>query len=167
MRYHALSLKQPWAALLAAGLKTIEIRRWRTDFRGPLLIHAARKPDDRPETWTLVPPELHETAQLEGGIIGVGTLTACKVYRSAQTFTSDRHLHLNDPSWFDSPGLFGFCFADLRPLPFRRVRGYVRIFEVEIDDLDLPVPTARGGLVEGVMQRIRRLVQSLAKSSNR
>jgi hypothetical protein len=164
--YHALSLKQPWAALLAAGLKTVEVRRWRTEYRGPLLIHAARVPDERPEAWAHVPPDLQEAAQLEGGIIGVGTLVSCKHYRGLDAFAADAALHLNDPSWFERRGLFGFCFADLRPLPFRRVPGYVRIFEVELDGLDLPPPPAAPappGVVAAVLHRFRRLVRSLGK----
>ena len=40
----ALSVKQPWASLIASGKKTIETRTWRTFYRGPLLIVASRKP---------------------------------------------------------------------------------------------------------------------------
>lgn len=36
----ALTIHQPWASLVAAGVKTIETRSWRTDWRGTLLIHA-------------------------------------------------------------------------------------------------------------------------------
>lgn len=38
-----ISLWQPWATLMAIGAKTIETRSWRTDHRGPLAIHAAKK----------------------------------------------------------------------------------------------------------------------------
>lgn len=38
----ALTLTQPWATLVAVGAKTIETRSWRTDYRGPLAIHAAK-----------------------------------------------------------------------------------------------------------------------------
>ena len=40
-RGRALSVRQPWASLLVAGVKTVETRSWRTRHRGPLLIHAA------------------------------------------------------------------------------------------------------------------------------
>ncbi len=40
----ALSLWQPWASLMATGLKTIETRSWTTQYRGPLAIHAAKRP---------------------------------------------------------------------------------------------------------------------------
>ncbi|MCE9533962.1 MAG: ASCH domain-containing protein [Planctomycetes bacterium] len=39
----ALTIKQPWAGLIAAGIKPIENRTWRTWYRGPLLIHASRR----------------------------------------------------------------------------------------------------------------------------
>jgi hypothetical protein len=42
----ALTLHQPYASAVALGLKTVETRGWRTDYRGPLAIHAAaRRPD--------------------------------------------------------------------------------------------------------------------------
>jgi len=37
----ALTLTQPWAAMVAIGAKRIETRSWSTKYRGPLLIHAA------------------------------------------------------------------------------------------------------------------------------
>lgn len=36
-----LTIRQPWASLIAAGVKTIETRSWSTRYRGPLAIHAA------------------------------------------------------------------------------------------------------------------------------
>jgi len=40
----ALSVQQPWAALLLDGIKTIEVRSWATKHRGPLLICASAMP---------------------------------------------------------------------------------------------------------------------------
>lgn len=39
----ALSVWEPWASLLAHGIKHIETRSWSTPYRGPLLIHAGLK----------------------------------------------------------------------------------------------------------------------------
>lgn len=36
----ALTIKQPWAGLIISGMKNIENRTWKTDYRGKLLIHA-------------------------------------------------------------------------------------------------------------------------------
>lgn len=41
----ALSLWQPWASLVAAGVKRHETRHWSTDYRGPIAIHAAKTMD--------------------------------------------------------------------------------------------------------------------------
>ena len=40
----ALSIKQPWASLIANGIKDIENRTWKTNFRGRIYIHASSKP---------------------------------------------------------------------------------------------------------------------------
>ena len=39
----ALSIKQPWASLIAHGIKDIENRNWKTHFRGRIYIHASAK----------------------------------------------------------------------------------------------------------------------------
>ena len=36
-----LSIRQPWASLIAFSEKTIEVRSWSTSFRGRMLIHAS------------------------------------------------------------------------------------------------------------------------------
>jgi hypothetical protein len=144
---HALSLKQPWAALLAAGRKTIEVRRWPTEFRGRVLIHASSVPDERPEAWQRLPPELRELARLGGGVIGAGTIVECRAYRAREAFAVDGASHLNDPAWFEEAGLFGFVFADLEVLPFRRYPGWVRIFKVH-DEVPARCRGRRGGAGE-------------------
>lgn len=35
-----LTLKQPWATLVAEGIKKYEFRTWKTNYRGKILIHA-------------------------------------------------------------------------------------------------------------------------------
>jgi hypothetical protein len=37
----AISVMQPWAHLIVAGVKRIENRSWTTDYRGLVLIHAS------------------------------------------------------------------------------------------------------------------------------
>lgn len=37
-----LSLTQPWATLVAIGAKRVETRSWKTSYRGPIAIHAAK-----------------------------------------------------------------------------------------------------------------------------
>ena len=40
-----LSVRQPWASLIAHGHKDVENRTWSTNYRGPLIVHASAKPD--------------------------------------------------------------------------------------------------------------------------
>jgi hypothetical protein len=42
----AITLWQPWAAAIACGSKRVETRGWQPGYRGPLLIHAARREPD-------------------------------------------------------------------------------------------------------------------------
>ena len=36
-----ITLKQPWATLIAEGIKKYEFRSWKTNYRGKILIHAS------------------------------------------------------------------------------------------------------------------------------
>jgi hypothetical protein len=127
---YALSLKQPWAALLVHGLKTIEVRRWPTVRRGRVLIHAARVPDAREQAWALVPASLRTAAEAVGGIVGAAELVECLTYRDLPSFVADKERHLNDDSWFEPPVLYGFRFANVTTLPFRLYPGWMRFFPV-------------------------------------
>ena len=40
----AITIWQPWASLLASGRKRYETRSWATTYRGPIAIHAAKRP---------------------------------------------------------------------------------------------------------------------------
>jgi hypothetical protein len=127
---YALSLRQPWATLLVHGLKSIEVRRWPTNRRGRILIHAARIPDERPEGWRRLPDHLRESAEYLGGIMGAANITDCQVYRSLADFLLDDAKHLNEPGWFEPAGLYGFTFANPEVLPFRKYPGWMRFFPV-------------------------------------
>lgn len=41
----AITIKQPFASLIAAGLKDYEFRTWKTGYRGEILIHAGKSID--------------------------------------------------------------------------------------------------------------------------
>lgn len=51
----AITITQPWASAIALGIKHVETRSWRTPYRGPLLIHAAKG----------FPPYAREFAEVE------------------------------------------------------------------------------------------------------
>lgn len=123
-----ISIRQPWAhAILHLG-KCVENRSWPTNYRGPILIHAAKRfvkhehdfalhfmrdqVGIRKDAWPLVDDLAF------GGIVGEAEIVAC-VTRS-------------ESPWFVGP--YGFVLANPRPLPFRPCRGQLGIFEVEREE---------------------------------
>ena len=104
-----LSVRQPWAYLIVAGHKDIENRKWYTNHRGPLLIHAsqAMEPDDFPmqrewiETCGIVIPE----DLPRGAIVGSATLAHVDCGNGYQ----GDGLACTSP-WFEGP--YGFHMAD-------------------------------------------------------
>ncbi|MBA4063464.1 MAG: hypothetical protein C0501_07080 [Isosphaera sp.] len=131
-RWVALSVRQPWAALLVAGVKTVEVRTWPTRRRGPVLIHAGRLPDERPDGWALLDtPELRAWVGLGGGVIGVADLVDCVRYDTAEAFAAAEAEHRNPPDWFRPPRLYGFAFRNPRPVAFRPFTGQTFFFPVE------------------------------------
>ncbi|KXG09931.1 hypothetical protein AT864_01491 [Anoxybacillus sp. P3H1B] len=41
----AITIKQPWATLIALGEKKFETRSWKTNYRGKIAIHAGKTID--------------------------------------------------------------------------------------------------------------------------
>jgi hypothetical protein len=39
--------RQPYAEFLVSGMKTIEVRKWKTKFRGQLFVHASKNIDEK------------------------------------------------------------------------------------------------------------------------
>ena len=76
----AISLIQPWATLIVAGLKRYETRSWSTPYRGRILIHASKKLDKRylarPDVARLV-MQAGLTTFPTGVIVGRATIAGC------------------------------------------------------------------------------------------
>jgi hypothetical protein len=129
---YALSIKQPWAALIVAQVKTIEVRTWSTQIRGRIWIHAGKVPDSRPAGWQYVStPALEAAAQQLGGIIGSADLTACHAYHTREEFAASQTWHRNELEWFRPPVLYGFEFREAQPVPFVPCKGQTMFFKVE------------------------------------
>lgn len=132
VRHIAISIKQPWAALLVAGVKTVEVRTWATRVRGPVLIHASKGVDPRPDGWKLLnTPELQTLSSYRGGIIGRAVLTACARYRTAEAFAAAVAAHRNNPDWFVASGLYGFVFQNPTQIAYTACPGRTLFFAVE------------------------------------
>jgi hypothetical protein len=115
----ALSVKQPWAWLLANGYKDIENRTWNTTLRGEFLIHASKQFDMRGfdfvigrdlDIWL---PQKYDL----GGIVGIAEITGVVM--------------VSDSKWFDGP--YGYEIKNACPLPFKPLLGQLNFFKVKED----------------------------------
>lgn len=81
----ALTIRQPYATLIMLGVKQFETRRWRTEYRGPLVIHAAQLGGATStdalmrleRRLGLMPTTLAEKDYPLGALLGVVTLDEC------------------------------------------------------------------------------------------
>ena len=58
-----LSIQQPWASLIAHGIKDVENRSWKINYRGPILIHASAIPERISLRQILTKEQLREVSQ--------------------------------------------------------------------------------------------------------
>ena len=124
----ALTIRQPWASLIVHGGKDIENRTWPTKFRGPVLIHASKKRDDR-ELLSYRHLQRRRDIVIEwtgdasrkwkdlpcGGVIGIAEIVDCVSSRSSPWFVGD----------------FGFVLANPRAVPFFACRGALGFWKCE------------------------------------
>lgn len=87
----ALTICQPYAELIARGVKPIENRTWRTPYRGSLAIHAGKN-----RSW-LDHDDLTEYPEMAfGAIVAVATLISCVQVGELPVALRD-HEHANGP----------------------------------------------------------------------
>jgi len=124
---YALSLRQPWAELILQGKKTIETRRWDTDFRGEFYIHVSKTVDKEAcKEFGFDPDSL-----ITGAIVGKATLLDAKEYYTKEQFMKDDPKHKAGFYGFAKP-MFGFILDDvekIKPIP---QKGALKFFEVNI-----------------------------------
>jgi hypothetical protein len=103
----ALSVRQPWANLIACGKKTVETRVWRTQYRGQLLICSSARPAIEPA----------------GYAVAVATLADCRPMNAGDEQAACCAVY---------PGAWAWVLRDVRPIRPFRVRGRLKLFKVEI-----------------------------------
>lgn len=119
----ALSVWQPWTWLIVAGHKDIENRMWSVGYKGPLLIHASKRPMTRREQtdwgdWCFLEDILSPHLDY-GGIVGIVEVRG--------------YIRQSDSPWFDrnTKGNIGWLLANPRMLPFIPMRGERGLWEVD------------------------------------
>lgn len=103
----AISVKQPWANLIASGRKTIETRVWGTAYRGDLLVVSSRFPEIEPAGCAVAIVELSDCRLMA---VGDEPAALCPVY----------------------PKAFAWILRNIRPIEPFRLRGQLRIYEVDV-----------------------------------
>lgn len=127
----ALSIRQPWAWLIAAGIKDVENRTWKSHFQGRLYIHASSAVDPK-ESWQArlsIMTALMTTAEMKriydaeftrGAIIGEVTMSDC-CFRFGD-------MNDNIYSKWHEVGYYGFYLTDPvlydKPIPCRGARKF-------------------------------------------
>lgn len=133
-----LTIIQPWATLIAKGIKQVENRKWATGYRGPLVIHAGKKKS--PQDWEAADAALDGTGfDLDslgdipfGGIVGIVDLWDVRRFDEKDLpedllldpfFMGDafgwRLQNAREVTWWPCPGQLGLWELDysLEPLP--------------------------------------------------
>lgn len=117
-----LAIRQPWATYIAEGTKTVEVRTWRTHYRGPLLIVASGKPlqhaDEAGAVWTL--PTQCQVCIID--LVDVRPMTPA----------DEAHAHV--PS---APGLFAWCVENPRHVHPAPHRGRLNLYETPDNSIAL------------------------------
>ncbi len=143
----ALSVCQPWAFLLVNGFKNVENRKWATQHRGPLLIHAGVCKSSswkksrfaqqaalegvyaRLRALGIAPPVIPDDLEA-GGIVGRVTLLDCVRRPEGELLPCIQdHIRALSSPWFEGP--VGWLVSDPAPLPFVPLRGHLHLFDYD------------------------------------
>ena len=117
----AVSIRQPWAELILAGRKRIEVRSWSTVYRGPLWLHIGQKTDRSLET------RFGLTQVFHGGFAGMVQLKAV-LPLTPERWVGWRHLHLDSGEY--RCGLYAWLFSEpIRLSEPIHSPGNLRLFE--------------------------------------
>jgi hypothetical protein len=125
----AISLWQPWATAIALGTKRIETRGWSTDYRGPLLIHAAKRWEAEQREFAAVEQNL---ARLPLRIPLGAIVAAARLVDVKPTEELIGDIGALERLYGDySPGRFGWVLEEVRafvePIPFRGSQGFFMV----------------------------------------
>ena len=111
----ALSLKQPWASMIAEGGKTIETRKWSTRHRGRVAICASKsttEPNARPPY---------------GAIVAVATISDCRPMKTEDEWDAKCRLY---------PGAWSWLLEDVGPIRPEPIKGQLGLFEIDFEEED-------------------------------
>ncbi len=123
-----LSISQPFADLIIRGKKTIELRRWNTNFRGEFLIHSPKK--IRTEDCKRL--KINPKNLVKGAIVGKAEIYDVKKYNSKTELIKDSKKHLSSKSFQNNK--YGFLIKNVKPFRIPvPTKGQLGFFEVKLE----------------------------------
>lgn len=162
----AISIRQPWTWAIVHAGKRVENRCWSTEYRGPVMIHAAKgMTADEYEDFACFYedlrsgkglPDLPPAKELaRGGLVARANVVGCVPEK-------DKHLLCRgDAPWFFGP--FGIILDSVEPIPFIPWRGALGLFNVP-DELGGPQPLTSEALTEmGKWPAVKNAVREVVR----
>ena len=133
----ALSFRQPWAELILQGRKTMDLRTYGTDYRGPLAIHASKTIER--DACRL--HNLHPNRLPVGGLVGIVELVNILSLTGAE-YEQRRDEHLAGRRYRQR--MYGWVLAEPRRLPqvipFRGRQGPFTVEDAILKSADPSIP---------------------------
>jgi len=108
----AISLKQPFASLIARGEKMIETRTWPTKYRGDVLICSSKRPKVEPAAMYPL-----------GQALCIVRIANCRPMTRADEMAACCKLY---------PGAYAWELENIRPIKPFGVRGSLGFYEVQM-----------------------------------
>lgn len=142
-----LSVKQPWASLIVGGIKNIENRTWKTNYRGRIFIHASAKPDKEPymifsndqfdflnqEGREVQLFEVFEYYNIKSAIIGSVEIVDC-VINHESIWAEPAYQTLEDARWgSDAKPIYNWVLANpiLFANPWLNIKGKLGLWDFD------------------------------------
>jgi hypothetical protein len=125
--YKALSLKQPWGNFIREGLKTIETRKWNTEFRGDLVICASKSIDVHALKFFKEDLFNHFNHEIKADPVGV-TLCLAELYDCRKMKLEDEEAAMCEVYM----RAHSFLLRNIRKLKPYPVKGELGIFDLRI-----------------------------------
>jgi hypothetical protein len=134
--YKAISLHEPWASLIGEKIKNYETRSWATNFRGDLIICAAKRKDSSQRSTYLYLRDKHNLNVGDfdslrfGCAIALVTLSDC-IKMDQHFIDAQTELEIDCGGW--SVGRYAWKLENIRKIvPEIQIKGKQGFFKVDI-----------------------------------
>lgn len=134
-----ISIRQPWASLICAGIKNVENRSWQTKYRGKILIHASSF--KCPKDWAYQLPLELSNESINNDIFGNIDIENIPGSAIIGYVNLDDCVTGNDNLLWSDPGSeykFMLSNAYMFNEPITGVKGKLNIFDYPLDENNLP-----------------------------